>query len=294
MTIALQIGELIDTIGEQQWLVPIARAIQSAVEATFEAAGAVGQQVEDMLHGTMVGHPLHAIVTDIPLGSWSVAGTLDAIEAFTGNRDYAPGADAAVIIGFAGAIAAVASGLTDWKDTGGPARQVGLVHGMLNVVATSLYAWSIFERQRGARSLGRNLAFAGLTLSLTSASLGGDLSYRFKIGVDHANKPTQPNEFKPVLALADLPDDSTRKVDVNGESLLLVRQHGQVYALAEQCSHLGGPLAAGKLEEGGIRCPWHGSCFALADGHVLEGPAVFPQPCLDVQVKDGQVEVRVA
>ena len=74
--------------------------------------------------------------------------------------------------------------------------------------------------------------------------------------------------------------------------MVLVRQHGRVCALAEHCSHLGGPLSEGTLKDGSIVCPWHGSEFALETGQVINGPATYPQPCFDVRERDGVVEVR--
>jgi hypothetical protein len=41
-----------------------------------------------------------------------------------------------------------------------------------------------------------------------------------------------------------------------------------------------------------IQCPWHGSRFSIRDGHVVDGPAVHPQPCLETRIRNGQVEVR--
>jgi len=66
------------------------------------------------------------------------------------------------------------------------------------------------------------------------------------------------------------------------------------YALAERCSHLGGPLADGMLEDGCIQCPWHGSRFALEDGRPIDGPASIPQPCFETRVRNGRIEVRAA
>lgn len=66
--------------------------------------------------------------------------------------------------------------------------------------------------------------------------------------------------------------------------------------MAERCSHLAGPMSEGefcdKNGEPALRCPWHGSCFALRDGRVLEGPATHPQPVLETRVRNGQIEVR--
>ena len=52
------------------------------------------------------------------------------------------------------------------------------------------------------------------------------------------------------------------------------------------------PLSEGELVGDSIVCPWHKSRFALEDGRVLDGPAVHPQPCLQVRVQNGQIEVR--
>jgi Rieske [2Fe-2S] domain len=60
----------------------------------------------------------------------------------------------------------------------------------------------------------------------------------------------------------------------------------------EKCSHLGSPLSEGKLEGETIQCPWRGSRFSIRDGHVVDGPAVHPQPYLEAGLRNGQIEVR--
>lgn len=58
-----------------------------------------------------------------------------------------------------------------------------------------------------------------------------------------------------------------------------------------RCARPGGPLSEGTIEDGGIRCPWHGSRFCLKDGRVLDGPPVFPS-VFEVRVREGQIELR--
>jgi nitrite reductase/ring-hydroxylating ferredoxin subunit len=82
------------------------------------------------------------------------------------------------------------------------------------------------------------------------------------------------------------------RAEHNGTPILLVRRGSQIYDLAETCSHLGGPLSEGKLDGDIIQYPWHGSRFFIRDGHVVDGPAVHPQPCLEARIQNGQVEVR--
>jgi nitrite reductase/ring-hydroxylating ferredoxin subunit len=95
------------------------------------------------------------------------------------------------------------------------------------------------------------------------------------------------------MAEADLHENQLTRVEVRDVPILLVRRNGQIFALAETCSHLGGPLAEGQLVDNTVRCPWHGSRFSLENGAVVDGPATHPQPCMDARIRDGQVEVRL-
>ena len=74
--------------------------------------------------------------------------------------------------------------------------------------------------------------------------------------------------------------------------ILLAREDGRIFALSDRCSHRGGPLHQGAVEDGCVTCPWHGSTFRLDDGSVVKGPATTPQPVYDVRLRDGKVEVR--
>lgn len=112
-----------------------------------------------------------------------------------------------------------------------------------------------------------------------------------RVGVDHTSKQP-PKDFVPVLGERDLEEGALRRVVVEGMPVLLSRLGGRVYAIAETCSHLGGPLAEGRREEASVICPWHGSRFDLGTGRVLDGPATFPAPCLDVRERAGRIEVR--
>ncbi|MDQ1902680.1 Rieske 2Fe-2S domain-containing protein [Paracoccus sp. WLY502] len=118
------------------------------------------------------------------------------------------------------------------------------------------------------------------------------------IGVDQADRSPEPRSFQPVIALAVLEEDRPHRVEVWDEAaramtgIVLVRHRGQVHAMGSRCSHMGGPLDEGWVQNGGLVCPWHGSRFCLATGQVLDGPSTSPQPGYDVRVREGQVEVR--
>jgi nitrite reductase/ring-hydroxylating ferredoxin subunit len=127
---------------------------------------------------------------------------------------------------------------------------------------------------------------------LLGAYLGGHLVFGEQIGVNHAAQPELPSDFAPVMRDSDLPENEPRRAQYNGLPVVLVRRNSRVYALYERCAHMSGPLADGTLEGNGIRCPWHGSCFSLEDGHVIEGPATNPQPSFETRISDGQIFLR--
>jgi nitrite reductase/ring-hydroxylating ferredoxin subunit/uncharacterized membrane protein len=283
---------IVDAVAEQHWLGQLSERVQEVVRNVFDAGGAAGQEIEDVLHGTPVGHPLHPAVTDIPTGAWTAALVLDILEGMRSRDDLAPGADVAIAVGLAGALAAIPTGVTDWHELDTKPLRVGMVHGLLNLSATALYATSLVLRRRGARDAGRTTAFAGYALMIAGAYLGGDLVYRDQIGVSHAEPVWTSLKWAPALKDSELAEGDLRRVDIGERHILLVRQSEQIFAMAETCSHLGGPLSDGQLEDGCVVCPWHGSRFDLATGEPVDGPATVPQPCFETRVRDGQIEVR--
>ena len=102
-----------------------------------------------MLHGRWLGHPLHAAATDVPVGAWATAVVLDGLGAIRKEKAIRRGADLAIYIGLAGASVAALSGLADYSHTDGAARRVGFLHGISNVVVTSLFIGSAVARKRG-------------------------------------------------------------------------------------------------------------------------------------------------
>ncbi len=218
----------------------------------------------------------------------------DVIDAMGDRREFGAAADAALTIGIVGALGAAAAGLTDWQDTDPPARRIGLVHGLLNVGGVALFAGSVIARKRKSRALGRGLSALGYAVATVAARLGGDMVYGQRVGVDHTAGQSLPVDFVPVLAETELLEGTLKRVRHEGIPILLAKRHGRVFALAETCSHMGGPLSDGRIIDASVKCPWHGSRFALEDGRVLDGPAVHPQPCLEARVRNGQIEVRKA
>lgn len=284
---------IIAAVQSQEWLDSVGSVLQSVADAAFGRSGPAQGSVNNALHGTWLGHPLHPVLTDIPIGSWTAGLALDIAGAASSHKALDAGADVAAAVGLAGAIGAALTGLDDWQHVDNPARRVGTTHAGLNITAALLYTGSLVARGRGARGTGRALSAVGYVVAAASAYLGGHLIYRDRIGVDHADRGVAPAEFVPVLGEDELPEGEMRKVVADGVSILLVRRNGEIRAIGETCSHLGGPLAEGTLDEHGVTCPWHGSRFSLDEkGRVLSGPATAPEPCFETRVRRHKIEVR--
>lgn len=285
----------IDLIEKQEWLEEAAHIIQPAITKTFKAGGESGKCIKNFLHGTWLGHPLHPALTDVPIGAWTAAAVLDGLE-LCGVKKYSPGADVAIGVGLVGAVGAAVTGLTDWTGTDTESRKVGLMHGLLNLGATALYATSYYMRkQKGCRKTAISLSILGYGVATAAAYLGGHLVFGKQIGVDHtATAAEYPKDFVAVMAEVDLHDNSMKCLHAGEIPVLLAKQNGQIYALANTCSHLGGPLNEGELlDDCAVKCPWHGSVFSLKDGSVISGPATESEPKFDVRVNDGQIEIKL-
>jgi len=207
---------------------------------------------------------------------------------------HRPGAETAIGIGIIGALGAAVTGATDWSDTGGRSEKIGLVHGLLNVVATGLYTASWIARRKRRCDTGVALSMLGFAIASGSAYLGGHLVFGEQVGVDHTatTDAEQPEHFTPVMLESALNEGEPKRVDVNGVKVLLLRHGGKIRAFHEICPHLGGPLSEGKVVGDAIECPWHGSQFCIDDGSVVAGPATAPARSFDVRVQEGNIEVR--
>lgn len=284
--------DLLNAVADQKWLDTLSDPLQEAIRGLFR--GEAGSKIKDAIHGTWLGHPLHPVLTDIPVGAWTVAAVLDAVQSATGNEGVGAAADAAVAVGLAGALGSAITGFTDWSETGGRAKNLGLTHAVLNVAATALYGTSLAMRLSGSRRAGVVLSLIGYALAGGSAYIGGHLVFGEQIGVDHTATADagQPETFTAVMKESDLPTDKPVRARLEGQAILLVKREGQIFAITEICPHQGGPLAEGTLRGDAIECPWHGSQLALADGHVVCGPTTYPARSFDVRVRGGQIEVR--
>jgi uncharacterized membrane protein len=151
--------------------VTIQRAVGKAVPHT--------SRLKELLSGAWLGHPLHPVLTDVVVGTWTSAFLLDLIP----TRATRKAADRLIGAGCLAALPTAAAGLTDWLGLGGEERRIGLVHGGGNVVALLLQTRSWVSRKRGRRARGWLLSAAAMGIATGTAYLGGHLTYSRGVGV---------------------------------------------------------------------------------------------------------------
>ncbi len=247
--------------------------------------------VKDFLNGTWLGHPVHAALTDLPIGVMTVAIVLDVI----GQR---VAADVAVLIGVLSIVATAVSGLADYTDIDGKARSRATVHATVMTIALMVFAISLLIRAGNPtdRAVPIALLVVGYLILTVGAEIGGDLVYLVGTNVNrHAWRGAGAKWVALDLGgMTDIPEGGPTKVKAGINTLILVRTGETILALHETCAHAGGPLSEGTLVDGCIQCPWHGSRFRLTDGHVARGPAMYDQPAYEIRRSDAGFEVRRA
>lgn len=268
----------------------LVRAVEtsSALDGVGDAAQKVTSlipqgTVKDTLSGTQIGHPAHPLLVTVPIGTFTGALALD----LTGE----PAASRTLIgVGLLSALPTTLTGWSDWSETQGAERRVGLVHALSNVTGLALFGASYLARRRGGS--GRLLAVAGYSVLGVGGWLGGHLTYAMGVGVDTTAFEAFPTDWVDVCADTDLEAGKPFGGHAGDEPVLLVREGTAIRVIADRCSHRGAPLHEGEVEDGCIVCPWHQSSFSLADGSVQRGPATRPQETFEVRVQSGRVQVR--
>ena len=262
-------------------------------DALQKATNALPKPVRDVFDGTWLGVPLHPALTDVPLGSWTAAVGLDALDAVSSDGRFADAADAALALGVLGALPAAATGLNDWSWLRGDAKRIGTIHAIVNSTGLALNIASLVARRRGDRGQGRALSMLAYGGALFSAHLGGILSFGLGVRVNRTAFESPDAEWVAVLGESELQGLELKRVEVDGEPALVTRStSGTVCGIAATCSHLGGPLDQGERDGDVVTCPWHGSRFDVCDGRVLAGPAAFPQPVYESRIVDRRIELR--
>jgi nitrite reductase/ring-hydroxylating ferredoxin subunit/uncharacterized membrane protein len=246
--------------------------------------------IQNFLNGSWLGHPVHAVVTDVPIGAMTVSIIADVI----GQPIVA---DASLVVGVLAMVASAVTGAADYAEVDGTARNRATVHSAVMVVSLVLYVISLAIRSGSPadRMVPIVIALVAYLLLALGAAIGGDLVYLIGTHVNrHAWRGAGAKWIKLELGdLTDIPEGGPTKLKAGINELAVVREGDRILAVHAQCAHAGGPLAEGSLVGDAIECPWHGSRFRLADGHNVRGPAMYDQPAYDIRrAEAGGWEVR--
>jgi nitrite reductase/ring-hydroxylating ferredoxin subunit/uncharacterized membrane protein len=248
-------------------------------------------RVRDALHGVWLGHPLHPVLVQVPVGAWMSAAFLDAL-----GKD-GDGARHLIGLGLLASVPAAVAGWTDWAEQHEQQLRTGVVHAAANGAAVTLYTGSLVARARQRTGLGKALGYAGLAAVTLAAMLGGDISYRQAGGVNHAEEVPHlvPPGWQDLMPLAELAPGQPVKAMLGDVPVFVFRSGDEVSVLANKCSHMSAPLSDGEVTGDGedrcVTCPWHGSVFRLRDGVVVHGPATADQPAFQTRIQAGIVQV---
>lgn len=128
----------------------------------------------------IAGHPLHPVLTDLPIGFWTSAWVLDLI----GGERHAPSATLLTGLGVLSVVPTAATGAADWRSLSRRDKPLGLLHAASNVTATALYTASWLARRRGDRRRGLVLGHLGAAAATVGGALGGELVFRRGAGID--------------------------------------------------------------------------------------------------------------
>ena len=267
------------------WTKPLGDFTHGIVHWIFHRLPAL----RDLLNGRWLGHPLHAVLTDAPIGILFLVIVFD----FFAMPDAAFWA---LAIGILAMLAAALAGYADYADTDGKARERATLHSTLMVVALVGYVISLFLRlgpeNLDASPLATWVSIAGFLILSAGAYVGGDVVYVLGNMVNrHAFRGagTKWIALEPADVDGDgkIPEGKPVKAKLGINQLVLVREGERILALHDTCAHAGGPLNEGRIVDGSIECPWHQSRYRLENGHVVQGPSVYDQPAYEVRAREG-------
>jgi nitrite reductase/ring-hydroxylating ferredoxin subunit len=294
-----------NTIGEKLvraagWLDPFAKAVGAVVSGFYKIPGTT--PIKNLLHGTWIlRHPLHPAVTDATVGGYTMLALLDIVYLARHEPSLAFPTDLVLVATTVTAIVSAVSGLTDWNETDGNDRRLGILHGLLMLAATIGFVASGITRVQGgipARDGAIYLALLSYVVLIAAAYIGGELPFGHGVGVNRQAWTQRKGDWETLdVTAASLGDRAPVVARTKaGVPVFVAKLDNAIYAIGNRCTHLACPLNEGEWvgsDRCEIRCRCHGSEFCVRDGGVRRGPATANELTWETRVSAaGQVEVR--
>ena len=98
-------------------------------------------------------------------------------------------------------------------------------------------------------------------------------------------------DFIEIELLSELENGGRLFVEVDGQAIVVFNIAGELFAIADLCSHDNGPLGEGDIEEYIVVCPRHGAKFDIRTGKALSLPAIVDIPTYPVRINQGKIEL---
>ncbi|MFH5821547.1 DUF2231 domain-containing protein [Georgenia sp. AZ-5] len=159
-------------IEEAESLDRVVEAVQPLARALVANPGVAG-----VLHGRQLGHALHPLLTDLPIGLWASATALDLL----GGEAARPAASRLVGLGLLAAVPTVVTGLAEWAVTDRRNQRVGITHATANTITLGLQTASWLNRRAGWRASGVALSLAADLMLTWGGYLGAHMSLARKV-----------------------------------------------------------------------------------------------------------------
>jgi uncharacterized membrane protein len=148
---------------------PLSRALDHVLTTI---TGPFVPSEESPFRTEVLGHRLHPVLTDLPLGCWTSATLIDVL----GGKAGRSASTRLIAVGLLAAGPTAYAGLADWSRLQGNDRHLGAVHAIGNDVAIVLFASSFLARVRGQYARGVRLALLGNVATAAAGHLGGVLA----------------------------------------------------------------------------------------------------------------------
>jgi uncharacterized membrane protein len=195
-------------IRRQTWLDKVGDVLQAAVGGFYGALGRPGRVLKNLMHGTtLLGHPLHPAVTDVPIGAWMVGVVADFVAHYT-NRVPTEAGDIALAVGLSSALLAAVTGYTDFHSTVDHEKRVATAHGLTMSTVVTLDAVSMALRwwaAPSAHAVAVGLSTAGFVGVVIGGYLGGHLVFSMGTMVNRNAFAEGPPEYVAVGSSTDFP-----------------------------------------------------------------------------------------
>jgi uncharacterized membrane protein/nitrite reductase/ring-hydroxylating ferredoxin subunit len=270
---------------------------------------------KQILEGKPLRSPIHPALVHLPIALFPLSMVLDVASWIFHRPDLemVRAAFIAIAAGVGTALFAAIFGFVDYTTIRRDhrAKKTATLHMVLNLIAVGVFSASLALRY-GSLDAGRTdilpllVSIVGLGLIGYSGYLGGDMVYNDGVGVGrHRHQGELPHETIPVSSpnagdapvpvadLQSLTEGQTARVDASGTIIAVARSQGKFCAFQEVCTHRYGPLSEGKIENGQVVCPWHGSRFDTKSGKVTRGPAKVDLRTFPIEEKEDEVRLRV-